>query len=194
MKIKNKHSNSGKYRNSSRRLVLISAVAALIIALCGYYYYSTNTKYQNSLDKSSGSTDVDDSPSSVTSNPDTSTPSDGSPVKTDKPDTYNQEPTTVDTGASMAITSASQDGDTVRLRAVASDTIIGGRCIAYFTSEKNDAQSFYLDTASPSEGTVNCSKDISAQRFSYLGLWSVRVVYTTPNDTIVENSAKITIR
>ncbi len=92
--------------------------------------------------------------------------------------------------AKLTITKLVQTDNRVLVKASLENVSTGGRCIAYFDSE-GGAVSKYMAL---SDGDTVCSLDVSALEFSYLGTWSVRVVYSTADNKKLESTGEVIIK
>lgn len=110
-----------------------------------------------------------------------------------KGDQIAEEPTeTVGGDATLTITQLEQVDNSILLRASLKGVAEGGRCIAYFSSAGGDIAKYA--TLTNDNGSLTCLLDSSAFDFSYLGEWTVRLVYSTPDNKKIETTGDIIIR
>ena len=180
-----------KQKSSSKKLLILSTVSALLIVGAGIIYYYV---HHGNSDTSTESSKQSDKPLTAEQNKaidQTSQPKTSSSSNASNPQNIVNEPTTNDMSGALTITQLAQTGQTVKVTATLAGTSGGGRCIAYFTSSNKDAVSVYLDAI---DSPLGCRGDIDAARFNFLGTWTVRIAYTTPDNKIVESSSKVDIR
>ena len=125
------------------------------------------------------------------------------PITTPKPNKdndqkgqdYVDEPdNSVQGDASLTITRLTQSNGEVVIESDATNVSAGGRCIVYLTANiEGSSVSEYMATSSHGS-TTTCSVSIDELKFTYLGRWAARIVYTTPDNKKVEATGHIEIR
>jgi len=111
---------------------------------------------------------------------------DKGPVRADEPTEQ------VGGDARLTINKLTQEEDQILLKASLENVADSGRCIAYFTSDGGSIAK-YATVSTDNENLV-CSLEANALEFTYLGTWSVRVVYTTPDEKKIESMGEVVIK
>lgn len=180
-----------KQKSNKKKLII---VLALLIASIGAYTaiaFSTNLwpfhEKQELVD-----TTTNDTPSPKPKNP-SSTNDDAVDQDDDKKTPYEEEPKEQAPNSTITVTDLKQTNGSVTVSASATNTQ-NGRCIAYFTADvEGYSISEYMKVTNTNNG-ISCSVSINELKFTYLGKWNVRVVYTTSQNTKVETTGVITIQ
>lgn len=116
----------------------------------------------------------------------------GQKNKTNTPLTVEEPTELVGGNARLTITQLAQQDDRVTLHASLENVANGGRCIAYFNSDGGAIAKYAV--VSSSGDTLSCSLEMSALEFSYLGKWSIRVVYSTLDNKKLEATGELVVR
>lgn len=171
-----------KYRRTP--IIVTSIIALLLIAVVGTTYSMSYWPFSQSTSSEEVIT-TDEREGSDTAGQDTEDETKG-PIFTDEPTE------TAGGGATLTITQLTQVDSQILLRAQLENVADGGRCIAYFSSNGGEVAKY--TNVSNTNGELMCSLDANALEFNYLGEWSVRLVYTTPDNKKVETTGDIAIQ
>lgn len=186
-----------KQQDRRKKIIATTLAAVSVILLAGgmYYYLITipGQKDSNSNTGTETPTGQADTLKAV-ERKDTTALESPQPVTTeDKPQNVANEPSERTTDSSLTITTLSQENNTIKVKAVVTNASKDGRCIAYFSSKNNDAVSTYLQVQADESGAT-CTGELPATNFSYVGTWTARIAYTTPDSKLVESSKSLEIR
>lgn len=183
-------------KDRTKLIVIISTLVALVIGTGAVFAYVNNTSDQANNDTSS------DKEKLPISTPQEETKSDSSQIdtteETSTPDTSGKPAQSVPVpsedinDAAVNITTLSQDKDHINIDASIKSVPSGGQCIVYFISHNGDSVSAYLDTKE-GNNSINCTGRLPSLNFSYIGLWTARVVYISDNKK-VENTSTIEVK
>lgn len=186
-----------KQQDRRKKIITTTVAAAAVILLAGgVYYYLVTVPGQKDGNSSTGT----DTPAKHTDTSKTAETKNSAALESpqpsateDKPQTVANEPSERAIGSSLTITTLSQENTIIKIKVAVTNTDKGGRCIAYFTSKNNDAVSTYLQVQVDGSGVI-CTGELPATNFSYVGTWTARIAYTTPDSKLVESSKSLEIR
>lgn len=175
-----------KKQTNKKRILTILGIVLLILALLASYSFIA---YKKSLWPFAQHLNSDET-QTPNGRLDENVAGQNSDDKAKGPTTAVEPTEPVGGDAKLTITQLVQTDNRVLVKASLENVSAGGRCIAYFESE-GGAVSKYMTLA---DGDTVCSLDVSALEFSYLGKWSVRVVYSTTDDKKLESTGEVIIK
>ena len=173
-----------KQKSQSKRIVIISTILAAIIVTSGvvFVYLSQQKPIDSPVDRQSAS---DTNKPKEKTSPGT-TLKDDIQVDNKKP-RFIEQPTQNIENAHVGSISVNSNQTTVSASMSIQPVASGGQCVAYFTSEKGDNVSQNLETSTTESG-VTCHGDIPVGQFSYLGIWTAKIVYIIDNKKVEGNT------